>query len=616
MASYFRKYIPEFASRTACITKLTKKDQKWSWGQEQEVARQYVIDHLASKPLLTIFDPALETELHTDASATGYGAILMQRVNGTNRVVAYFSRRTTIPESKYHSYELESLAIYNALKHFRVYLLGIKFKIITDCNAIKSTVNKKDLTPRVARLWTYLQDFDFVVVYKKGKYVAHVDFLSRNAEEPRKVPQNTVPPSVNAVNLVSQTAWLESAQQKDLETQNLIEKVQSGEVDSNQYILKNNLLYYKNGTEKPKLYVPKGSRLGIVRMYHDENCHIGFEKTMSKVCESFWFPGMTNFIKKYISHCLVCIETKTHSGPKQGLLHPIAKNPIPFHTIHLDCTGPFSSSSDGYKYILIVIDGFTKFCILKPLKTLNGAEMAGTLRDTISMFGTPTLVITDRGTNFNTNQIKSLFSEWQVNHHMIATGTPRSNGQVERYVLTIINMLSAECRNKSDWPSGLWKVQQSINTTVQKSTGFAPLRLLIGRNANIPCVQARLNDVVDANDTVENIDISVDRSLAKQRLDQVAEMCKKRFDSTRRDNIEYNIGDLVYVNQDHRRHDKLSPKFKGPYEIINILDNDRYSLKGKGNLRDIIIAKEKLRKWSGEWVDQNVLIESELDNSD
>lgn len=71
-------------------------------------------------------------------------------------------------------------------------------------------------------------------------------------------------------------------------------------------------------------------------------------------------------VKKYIAHHLVCIERKSNSGPKQGLLHPIGKTPIPVHTIHLDCTGPFIETPDSYKHILLILDGFTNFCLLKP----------------------------------------------------------------------------------------------------------------------------------------------------------------------------------------------------------------------------------------------------------
>nr|CAI5850717.1 unnamed protein product [Callosobruchus analis] len=79
LAGYFRKFVPEFASRTACITRLTKQGVPFCWGQDQENARKYVINHLTSRPLLAVYNPELPTELHTDASSIGYGAILVQK---------------------------------------------------------------------------------------------------------------------------------------------------------------------------------------------------------------------------------------------------------------------------------------------------------------------------------------------------------------------------------------------------------------------------------------------------------------------------------------------------------------------------------------------------------
>lgn len=218
------------------------------------------------------------------------------------------------------------------------------------------------------------------------------------------------------------------------------------------------------------------------------------------------------------------------------------------------------------------------------------------IRDTITIFGTPSKVVTDRGTNFSSQQIKALFMHLNIDHHLIATGTPRGNGQVERYVRTVIDMLNTSCNGSSDWPSGLWKVQQSINTTVQKSTGFTPIRLLIGCNANIPSIQSHLDNI----DIFESpIDVRADRKLAYQRLQSVASKFKDRFDTVRRDNKNFEVGNIVYINQEHRRHDKLSPKFKGPYEIIAVLPNDRYSLRGQENLRNVIISKDKMRHWLG-----------------
>lgn len=111
----------------------------------------------------------------------------MQKCNGMPRVIGYFSKRTSSAEEKYHSYELETLAVVNALKNFRVYLLGIEFTLVTDCNALKAAANKKDISPRVARWWSYMQDFNFKIIYRKGCSLPHVDYLSRNPVVIRRV---------------------------------------------------------------------------------------------------------------------------------------------------------------------------------------------------------------------------------------------------------------------------------------------------------------------------------------------------------------------------------------------------------------------------------------------
>lgn len=128
--------------------------------------------------------------------------------------------------------------------------------------------------------------------------------------------------------------------------------------------------------------------------------------------------------------------------------------------------------------------------------------------------------------------------------------------------------------------------------------------MLIACNGNIPPIQARLDEVQD-NDSIQDIDAEADRYLARRHVREAAEKYKKRFDITRRNNLVFNIGDIVYVNQKHRRHYKLSPKFKGPYKIIDILEHDRISLKGLNTLRNLTVAKEKIRLWPGEWVEQN-----------
>lgn len=133
---------------------------------------------------MTLYNPHFETELHTDASSLGVGGILLrwQPEPRALKPIAYFSRQTTLEERHLHSYELETLAIVCSLKKFRVYLLGIEFKIVTDCNALRTTLTKRDLIPRIARWWLLISEFSFSIEYRPGIRMAHVDSLSRNTK--------------------------------------------------------------------------------------------------------------------------------------------------------------------------------------------------------------------------------------------------------------------------------------------------------------------------------------------------------------------------------------------------------------------------------------------------
>lgn len=126
---------------------LSSGSGKITWSAELEEIRLKVVTILTNEPALVIFDPQYPIELHTDASACGYGAILLHRIESKPHVIEYFSKTTTSVESRYHSYELETLAVVKAVKHFRHYLIGREFVVYTDCNSLKASRTKIDLTP-------------------------------------------------------------------------------------------------------------------------------------------------------------------------------------------------------------------------------------------------------------------------------------------------------------------------------------------------------------------------------------------------------------------------------------------------------------------------------------
>lgn len=596
LAGYFRRYIKDYALKTAPIAHLTRKNFEFNWTSEHEGIRQDLVRYLTSEPVLAIFDPKLPTEVHTDASSIGYGALLLQtHPDGKKHVVAYFSKVTQGAENKYHSYELETLAVVKALQHFRHYLVGLKFVVITDCNALKSTERKKDLLPRVARWWIYLQDFEFSIEYRKGVMMPHADYLSRN-------------PAVQVNQVSKPRNWAQVAQSADEETQDLLQKHRDGELDQSRYVVQKDVLYYKyipSGEDSRLLcYIPKGHRLSLLRIYHDEHDHIGADKTLDLILKHFWFPGIRQFVRKYTSHCLVCISKKrVPRAPLQNITS-WEKPDEPFHTVHIDALGPLPLS-DGYKFILLIVDAFTKYCLLFPMYRQDATELKQIVMRAVSLFGMPKTIITDKGRMFESSEFSSWVTELGCNLHYITPEMHHANGQVERYVRTVLNMLRIETNHKNaSWSDTLWKLQLILNITKQKTTQTSPLHLLIGTSATTPIIRALVRDIaVDSSTPNREALREITRDRARRLLRQNQVDQDERVNQHRQPPRKFNTNDLVFVIKFSQSTGKLDPGMRGPYKVTKTLPSGRYELRllSGGYGKTTQAAAQHMVPWRGEW---------------
>jgi hypothetical protein len=167
LTGYFRKFIKDYALKAKPLHALTKKSIEFDFNEDCINSFELLKKELISPPVLNIYNPAAETELHTDASSLGFRAILLQRQkSGAMAPIAYFSKATSDAERNYHSFELETLAIVKAVERFHVYLQGISFKVITDCNSLTLTMRKININPRIARWTLALQNYKFEMVHR------------------------------------------------------------------------------------------------------------------------------------------------------------------------------------------------------------------------------------------------------------------------------------------------------------------------------------------------------------------------------------------------------------------------------------------------------------------
>ncbi|GFW78147.1 transposon Tf2-11 polyprotein [Trichonephila clavipes] len=360
LTGYFSKFIPAYSVIAKPLSDLLRKDTPFNFDVKQKASFDELKRLLCQKPVLDIYRQNGETEIYTDASMDGLAAVLLQRSPDDNFLhpMYYMSRKTSETERKYTSYELEVLAIIEALKKFKVYILGMPFKIITDCNAFTKTMSKKDLNTRIT-LWALnLQDYDYTILHRSGSQMAHVNALSRI-----QVLTNQCTDSI--------VHRIKESQELDPHILSIKALLQNAPYDN--YCIKNNILYkFIDGAEV--LVIPDEMQHHFIKNAHDKG-HFSVKRTLEHIKNKYFIPQLQSKIEKYISNCVTCILKNKKSGKQEGFLHPLVKDDIPLNTYHIDHLGPLATSNKIYKFILAVIDSFTKFVWLYPTKTTSTSEV-------------------------------------------------------------------------------------------------------------------------------------------------------------------------------------------------------------------------------------------------
>lgn len=315
---------------------------------------------------------------------------------------------------------------------------------------------------------------------------------------------------------------------------------------------------------------------------------------------------MKRFIKKYVSACIECAYAKGSSSTREGLLHPIPKSDKPFHTLHIDHLGPFVKSTKGNTHLLVIVDGFTKFVFIRPVRNTNTQNVIKVLNDIFDTFRNPDRIISDRGSCYTSHAFKKFCLDRGIKHILNAVASPRANGQVERYNRTILDSLTAQNLKHSEreWDSQVGKVQWGLNNTFQKTTGKTPSEVMFGTLMSSE-VNPILNDIV--NETRDPSELSTIRLQVKNNIDIEQEKQKQYYDKGRKPARTYNCGDLVKITKTAFQNDgkstKLMPSFEGPYKVIKVLPNDRYKVapiagfEGMRKKRKTTVAADRMKPW-------------------
>ena len=336
--------------------------------------------------------------------------------------------------------------------------------------------------------------------------------------------------------------------------------------------------------------------------------HLGWDKTLEKLYEYYWFEGMTKYVRKFVENCHAFRVSKASSGKIQAELHPIPKTSIPWHTVHMDITGKLSSKNDSKEYVIVLVDAFTKFVHLHHTRKIDSLNTIEALKSAIFLFGSPCRIIADQGRCFTGKEFQEFCDSKQIKVHLIATGASGANGQVERVMGTLKNMFMVVETIGRSWQDAIGEIQLALNCTTNRVIKASPLELLVGRTARP--YDLLLPDSVEERE----IDISDVRQQATKNIVSSTKHDKKRFDKTKAKVVRFNIGDFVLRKSEERNQTKLDPKFRGPFVIAEILE--WYTVMTLDGKRSYKYSHDRLRKMSNSCVPAELDVCSDDNGSD
>ncbi|CAB0009440.1 unnamed protein product, partial [Nesidiocoris tenuis] len=451
-----------------------------------------------------------------DASAHTVGAVLSQRQSDQEVAIAYFSSTLSRPEQNYCATRRELLAVVRSISHFHQYLFGRHFTLRTDHAALTWLTNFKRPEGQLARWLETLQQYDFTIKHRAGSKHANADGLSRRPCEVgcgyccRREKEDTL--KIAAISLQSEASvdeqMLDPSIQKvinhkvngvkpsladltaaDNRVRQLVNRWESLEVHNNQ-------LYHRwdGPTNRLQWVVPLSRMKSVLETCHDNPVggHFGFFKTLAKVRQSYFWPGMTSDVRSW---CKTCLSCRSFKGPKKKITAPLQQVAVgsPFDRIGMDILGPFPKTRRGNRYILVAADYFTKWpeAIAIPDQEAKTVAIA-LIENVLSRVGIPLEIHTDQGRNFESTLVRELAQLMGIVKTRSTSLHPQSGGLVERLNRTLTKHLAQFVdRSQSNWDEKLPLFLLAYRSACHSTTGLSPAQLVYGRDLRLPEILVR-----------------------------------------------------------------------------------------------------------------------------
>ena len=577
------------------------------------------------------------------------------------RVIAYWSRLFKQAEKNYSSTEKEALALKEALVKFQAILEGENIMAITDHSALTWSKTYQSVNKRLLK-WglTYAAYPGLKIVHRAGRVHSNVDPISRLH---RRIPFYDSPSYLNDpqveldpgqeidfyekyrhkvesmaykvftndyLNVMTTSIQLEDKSityntSTKMEThlhidpkqvELLVEEYQqdphfsevlesSGKVDSRfkQYsVRQDGVILFNNWSGYSRICLPRSIVPDILKEVHNNitgTAHAGYEKTYKRIAQAFYWPRMSQDIKKFVYSCIICKQIKHPRHAPYGVLQPIPIPDKPFEVVTMDLITDLPESQN-HNAIFVIVCKLTKYAFFIPCTTKMSEKQTAKLffDNLVCHVGLPKQIISDRDTRWRNDFWKEVCEYMGSKRALTTAYHPQADGQTEILNQTIEVALRAFVNfDRNNWSQLLSRIAFAYNNTPHTATGYSPALLLYGFKPNEPLSyllepdssnisRPKWEDLIkdDSKEFIEEFEGI--RQVAKDALRKAQVTFEKAYNKNHIP-LSFEVGDLAMINL-HSLHlpdvtegkgVKLTRRFEGPFEIIDKLSDVTYRLR-------------------------------------